>query len=195
MVTNPAVFPPQQYVSYSWSWPHQKTHSRRRYWPVDWSTGLWPLFEMLRFMCRGPDLTHILTALSERQRKSFLPEVLLDLTVCIDFNLSTALFKITSAPSLPLIYSKQKIQVVRMKIYSTASTEKKSVELNWIELNWSVTRGLTQYIWCSQITGWCLWLETVLIPESVWSSILPSVWVNINKVWSLSGLFTPPRRI
>lgn len=154
--------------------------------------------ETLLFMFRGPDLTHILTALSENQRKSFFPDFSLVPTsfyICIDFNLCIAFLKITSAPSAPLITSKQKTKRVRKKIYSTASTGEKKARLNWIESNWSVTRGLTQYIWCSQITGWCLGLEGVLIPESVWGSIFPSVWVNINKVWSLSDLFTPPRRI
>lgn len=95
-------------------------------------------------------------------------------------------------PSLPLVHSKQKTEEVRRKINST---QKKRVKHNWIELNWSVTGELTQYIRCSQITGWRLGLKGILIPESMGGSIFPSVWVNINKVWSLSDLLTPPRRI
>lgn len=95
--------------------------------------------EALLFMFRGPDLTHILTALSENQRKSIFPEFLLVPTsyyICIDFNLCIAFLKITSAPSAPRIPSKQKRKRVRKKIYSTASTGEKKckAQLNWIEL-------------------------------------------------------------
>ena len=192
------LIPVEQCVSRSWSWPHQTgtaghiagQWSGQRDCGFYWNTAVcvqrtWPnthinctkweeevfFFSLLSEICRVPGYSG----------------------VCIDFNLFHQL------PSLPLAHSKQRSQVVRKKIYSTASVEKKKkkkkMELNWIELNWSVTRGLTQYIWCSQITGWCLGLEGVLIPESIWGSIFPSVWVNINKVWSLSDLFTPPRRI
>lgn len=71
--------------------------------------------ETLRFMFRRPDLTQILTALSEKESLS-LPLHLMECismvpgyrSICMDFNLCLDSFKIISAPSLPLIHSKQK---------------------------------------------------------------------------------------
>lgn len=174
---------------------HSRTHRRS----MEWSTGMWL---SLKHCCLTQSNTHINCTKWEGEKVFLFPEFSPRslygtrlLQYLYRFQFMSQFFKIPSVPSLPLLNSKQKTQVARKKIYSTASAGGKKVELNWIELNWSVTRGLTQYIWCSQITGWCLGLEGFLIPESIWSSIFLSVWVNINKVWSLSDLFTPPRRI
>lgn len=168
-------------------------HSGMECLSMEWPTRLRHLLEQW-FMSRWPDLTHILTAQSAKGKLFFLHS-----GVCEFPKLQQHLYYfqfILLVPSLALVHSKQKGEEVREEINSTVSADKKKrVKLNWIKLNWSVTRELTQYIRCSQITGWCLSLEAILIPESMGGSIFPSVWVNINKVWSLSDLLTPPRRI
>lgn len=164
------------------------SHSRTQCLSMDWPTGL--LLEQ-RLVSRWPGLTRSLTALSVK-RKFFFFHIGASEIPTLQQHLYYFHF-ILLGPSLPLVHSKQKTEEVRRKINSTQ--KKKRVKLNWIELNWSVTRELTQYIRCSQITGWRSSLEGILIPESMGGSIFPSVWVNINKVWSLSDLLTPPRRI
>lgn len=131
------LIPAEQCVSCSWSWPHQTgtaghiagQWSGQRDCGFYWNTAVcvqrtWPnthinctkwgeevfFFSLLSEICIVPGYSG----------------------VCIDFNLFHQL------PSLPLAHSKQRSQVVRKKIYSTASVEKKKkksgAQLNWIEL-------------------------------------------------------------